>query len=304
MPIKCLFDDTEHESEKFLFMYLRRLKIKVQDYFETYYPRFDKQTGEKIPFKTKDSYFETDFLNKNNLKAFCKEKPKEGLAWAIEFLRKRGEKKGTTKAFHHVELRTLLCPSVLFFEKNGGYNEACELAGLTPVFDYSSTNYEFKSSQNFFVRVDTREQRPIKFSNKNHTATIKYGDYCVEGDYHRGVFIEKKNIVDFAHSFGKDKDRLDREFARCKESGDYMVVLVQKPLSKALSFNYLFEMRKSKVTPEYVFGNVRNFLHKYDNLQFLFIDEDDSERVCLEIFRMGKFAKVQDLQYLYDIKKL
>jgi hypothetical protein len=304
LPIKCLIDGTEFESEKFFYLYLRKLKVKISDYFETYYPRVDKHTGEKIPYKDKSTYFDTDFLNKNNLKAFCKEKQEEGLEWGVEFLKKRKERKSATRAFHHVELRTLLSPSVLFFEKHGDYKQICQDIGFESVLNYKDFQYEFKSARDFTIRCDTREQKLIKFVNKNHVDTIKYGDYCVEEPYHRGVFIEKKSIGDFAHSFGKDKDRLGREFDRCKANGDYMVVLVQKNLTKALSFNYLFEMKHSKVSPEYVFGNVRNFLLQYDNLQFLFIDEKDSERVCLEIFRMGKFARAQDLQYMYDIKAL
>lgn len=304
MPIKCLIDGTEHYDEKVLHYYLKKLKVKRSDYYERFYPRFDKQTGEKIPFKEFSSYFNTDFLNKNSLKAFCKNNPKEGYEWGKSYLEARAKEKGVNKAFHHVELRSLICPSVLFFEKLGGYNKMSLSIGLTPIFDYKNEiEFQFQDLAGGIVRCDTREQKPIPFKTiKTKTDTIHYGDYSIEKPYHQGIFIEKKSIADFAHSFGKDKERLEREFNRCAANDDYMVVLVQCPLSKALSFNYLWEMKYSKVSPEFVFANMRDLLHRYNNLQFLFIDKDESERVILNLFKMGQNVRKTDLQYVYDLK--
>jgi len=304
LPIKCLIDGTEHFDEKSFHYYLKKIKIKRSDYYERYYPRTDKQTGEKIPFKEYESYFKTDFLNKNNLKAFCQKNPKDGVEFGRGFLENRAREKGVGSAFHHVELRSLLCPSVPFFETNGGYNKLCSSLGLNPIFLYKNEiEFQFQSLLKCVVRCDTREQKLIEFKTvKTRIDTIGYGDYAIDPPYHKGIFIEKKSIGDFAHSFGKDIDRLEREIIRCKDNGDYMIVLVQCPLSKALGFNHLWEMKYSKVSPEYVFGNVRDLLHRYDNLQFLFIDKEDSEKVVLDIFKMGDNVRKTDLQYARDLK--
>lgn len=299
-----MIDGTEHFDEKSLHYYLKKIRVKKSDYYEQYYPRVDKQTGEKIPFKEYESYFKTDFLNRNNLKAFCKEQPKEAVELGKEFLLRRAKEKNFYKAFSNVELRSVFCPPVHFFQKNGGYNEICLNLGLEPVFRYKDEiEFQFQSLKNGLIRCDTREQKLIPFKTiKTKIDTIGYGDYAIEEPYNTGIFVEKKSIGDFAHSFGRDIDRLRREIERCKKAGDYMVVLVQCSLLKSLNFDYLWEMRHSKVSPGYVFGNVRDLLHEFDNLQFLFIEEKKSEQVILDVFRMGKFVKTTDLQYAYDLK--
>jgi len=73
-----------------------------------------------------------------------------------------------------------------------------------------------------------------------------------------------------------------------------------------LSFQYLnYVSKKIKVTPEFVFFNVRELIQKYTNVQFLFVDgREECVRVMKRIFFSDKEYKKYDLQLMYDLKLL
>ena len=89
----------------------------------------------------------------------------------------------------------------------------------------------------------------------------------------------------------------------------YLVVLVERNLNDCKSFNYLSEIKKKmatlRVTPEYIFHNVRELTQTYKKLQFLFVeDRKEASRVAEKIFTSGCVFKDIDLQYAYDSKLL
>jgi len=302
----CLRDNSIHNNLNELNSHLRKLKITQAAYYLYYYPRHDLLTGAKIEFKNYNQYFSTCFVHKNNMKKYCLNDPAKGLEFGINYLKERVARKGVRKAFHQVELKSLPCPTIKFFQEFGDYNKICEDMGLKAQFDYTKElQFEYNNLDKAVVNFDTREQQIIKFNKvKSELKTLKYGDYSINEPYNSGIFIEKKSISDFVTSFGKDYQRLRREFERCKEAGHYMVVLVLKPFSKALGFDYQFETRYAKVSPDYVFGNVREIIKEFNNVQFLFIDKERAEEIVLKIFQMGKFVKNFDLQYNLDCKLL
>jgi len=60
----CKICSEQFESEKSLHMHLRSHKITLAEYYTQYYPRENLLTGEPLPFKNKEQYFDRDFANR------------------------------------------------------------------------------------------------------------------------------------------------------------------------------------------------------------------------------------------------
>ncbi len=299
----CLIDNSQHQTESDLHRHLRILRVKQETYYTQYFPRKDLLTGEPIKFKNRESYFKTDFNNKNNLKKWSNDNPALGLEWGKNFLARRKQEKGLVYAPSSVELKTLPSLTVDYFQKHSSYAKICQEIGLEQKFDYTpSESFQYKDLAEGVVSCDTREQILIKFTKvKTIIEKLDYGDYRIDSKFDNGIYIEKKSLNDFITSFGKDMDRLTREIERCRAAGHYMVVLVLAPLSRALSFNYSYEGRYSKVSPDFVFANVRRLLKEFYNLQFLFIEKEEAENTILNVFKCGECVRKTDLQYHHDL---
>jgi len=297
----CLIDGEKFSSLTDLHYHLRKLKIKREDYYEKYYPRADLQTGEKIKFKDYTSYFKTDFVNKNNLKKFCKENPEKGLQWAINFLKDRKENKNLIYAPSHVELRTLQCPSIPFFEFVGDYNKVCESIGLTPKYLYNEELKFTPLPHSCKIYQDTREQNPFPLI-RAQIKTLKFGDYALDDKHNKGLYIERKNLSDFVGTLGKGYSRFCREIERAKQAGAQIVVLVEEDFNKSSSFDKDWKLKRYvKVSPAHVFKNVRELLHEFDNVQFLFAKgREEATRLVVKLFEMQNDVSKIDLQYYYE----
>ena len=112
--------------------------------------------------------------------------------------------------------------------------------------------------------------------------------------------IGSKVIDGINHKMEKDK------IIRAKEIEANLIVLVEDTLNHATNFKYLpYISKKIKVTPEYIFHNVRYLIQKYPHVQFLFVKgREESKRVVKKIFFSGCSYKNIDLQYAYDLKLL
>jgi len=122
---------------------------------------------------------ETDFLNKNNLKRFLKVYPEKGKIWAINWLRKRKERKELIYAPTHTELRSLLAPTVRYYDYIGGYNKICREVGLIPRFEGELVLTELPESTK--IIQDTREQKPLVLDAKVKHKALNVGDYAIAG---------------------------------------------------------------------------------------------------------------------------
>lgn len=300
----CLIDNTQHDTIYDLHAYIRKLKVKQKDYYEKYVPKFDKQTGEKIPFKDFKSYQIVDFLNKNNLNKWVKENPEESIIWLKKYLSARKKEKNLKFAPHHVELRTLFCPSVKTIERGFDYKEICSSIGLVCEFDYKQEIQIDDLPSDAYIIQDTREQCPIKFP-KSVIQTLNHGDYTLCEKYNNGVYIERKSISDAVSTLSGGFSRFYREITRAKEANHYMVVLVEVDFNTFNSFDRDYRMRYTKVSPSHVFKNMRDLLHDFDNLQFLFVDgRVNAAKWIIKILSLGQRVRGIDLQYYLDTKKL
>ena len=311
MSVICKVDGKEFKDEKSLHLALRGYGLNKEKYYHTYYPKKDLLTGDTINFKTKEQYFNSDFNDKNNMKKWLKEQPLEkAQEYTKQLLAKRKEDKKLTYSPCQVELRTIMAPSIISYNKLfNDYYDVCSSIGLENKFIHpSNIIHQFKNKLNSkdTIYVDTREQNWLKFNIPFEIKTLPYGDYACSND-NCSCFIERKSLSDFISTLSvSNLERFKNEITKAKKDNVYLVVIVEEKLSNALSFQYLPHIsKKIKATPEFIFHNVRQLLQEFDNLQFVFVDgREEMKRTIESIFASKCFYKKVDLQLAYDMKLL
>jgi len=311
MSVICKVDGKEFKDEKSLHLALRGYGLNKEKYYHTYYPRLDLLTGDTINFKTKEQYLNSDFNDKNNLKKWLKQQTIEkAQEYCRGLLVKRRNDKNLIYAPSQIELRTIMSPSIIFYNKIfDDYYELCSDIGLENKFIHPNiiTN-QFKNKLNSknTIYVDTREQNWLKFDIPFEIKTLPFGDYTANND-NCNCYIERKSLSDFISTLSvKNFDRFKNEIEKAHINNSYLIVIVEEKLSNALSFQYLPHIsKKIKATPEYIFHNVRKLMQEYSNLQFLFVDGRAEMKSSIEgILSSNCFYKKIDLQLAYDMKLL
>jgi hypothetical protein len=313
MSIICLLDQTTHETREDLHAHLRG-KLKQESYYLTYHPRVDLADGRPIPFKNVDQYLSSDFVDKNSLKKWLKAGSSAAKDWAIEWLKKRKAEKGLIYAPSETELRTLMAPTMEYYDKIGGYYNIAKSLGFqdrytseTPVFNTFSESVSFIQ--------DTREQDPIKLSFATTKATLNVGDYALSAPYDKGIRIERKGLGDFAGTLSDRQiirkgeptgqtplRRFEMELQRAQEANLYVVMAIEANINDAQRFDYLPQTRWIKTSPHYIFKNLRDLLVKYPlHFQAVFIDgRIDMAQKIPRILQLGEQVKKIDLQYALE----
>lgn len=311
MSVICKIDGKEFKDEKSFHLALRGYGLNKEKYYHKYYPKKDLLTGETINFKTKEQYFNSDFNDKNNMKKWLKDQPIEkAQEYCTSLLVKRKEEKKIIYSPSQVELRTIMSPSVIFYNKIfNDYYDVCSSVGLTNKFIHPENitdQFKLKLTARDTVYVDTREQNWLKFNTPFEIQTLPYGDYTCSND-NCGCYIERKSLSDFVSTLSSGNlNRFKNEIEKAKNDNAYIVVVIEEKLQNALSFQYLPHIsKKIKATPEFIFHNVRSLIQDYNNLQFLFVDgREEMKRVIESVFASKCFYKKIDLQLAYDLKIL
>lgn len=293
-----------------LHKHLKAHKLRIIEYYQTHYPRYDMQSGEIIKFKNKDQYFSTDFNSRENLKKWIESKPHSEVEKYIkELLINRKNKKSAEYSFCQVELRSLLMPPISTYNQYfGDYYRLCESLGFKN--KYKSLNGPIVSNQIIGkIYIDTREQKPLIFPGRyTEIKTLKFGDYTFSDKKAScDCYVERKSISDFIGTLSGGYERFINEIERSVEAQANLIVVVEESLSNALNFNDLFHVyqKNTKATPEYIFHNVRNIIQKYPSVQFLFVkNREEASRVIQKIFTCECIYKNIDLQFAYDTKEL
>lgn len=277
--------------------------MTLELYYTRFFPRYDLYSQEPIRFKTCEQYFETDFLSRENLANWFKSQPLEKQKEFVtknllKFKGKRGD-----LAPNQVELRSLICPSVITCEKvwEKPFHVFCQDLFMTKRYEYGIKLDKFDKNILMKLFIDTREQQPLEFEN---VITIKskldIGDYCGAEEFFSRVFIDRKSGSDFISTFS-DIERFEKELQRAKDLDNYIVVLVEEPFEKMLHFDKFFEHGKVAL----VWHNVRSLSRKFDNLQFLFVkDRKVAAQMVKNVVFLGQKVKTLDLQYCYDLGNL
>ena len=278
MSVICKVDGKEFKDDKSLHLALRSYGLNKEKYYHKYFPKRDLLTGEVINFKSKEQYFSSDFNDKNNMKKWLKEQTIEkAQEYCKDIISKRKKEKNLTFSPSQVEMRTIMSPSIIFYNKIfDDYYDLCSTLGLENKFIHpSNIKDQFKNKLNSkdIVYVDTREQNWLKFNSLFEIKTLPYGDYTCSND-NCNCYIERKSLSDFISTLSSGNlERFTNEISKAKKDGAYLIVIVEEKLSSALSFQYLPHIsKKIKATPEFIFHNLRSLSQEYDNLQFLFVD--------------------------------
>jgi len=311
MSVICKVDGKEFKDEKSLHLALRGYGLNKEKYYHQYYPKKDLLTGETINFKTKEQYLNSDFNDKNNMKKWLKSQPLENSKeYCINLLKKRKKDKNLIYSPCQIELRTIMSPSIVFYNKIfDDYYDVCSSIGLENKFIHPkniSNQFNFKLTQDDTIYVDTREQNWLKFNIPFEIKTLPYGDYTCSND-NCNCYIERKSLSDFISTLSiGNLERFKKEIEKARQNQSYLVVVIEEKLQSALSFQYLPHIsKKIKATPEFIFHNVRSLLQEYDNLQFLFVDGREEMKRTIEAILASKcFYKRVDLQLAYDLKLL
>ncbi len=310
--IICLVDNTQHTDREALHKYLRRIKMKQSEYYTQYCPRFDLFSGEPIPFVNADQYLRTDFVNIYNIKKLIKTRPDEAKAWAIGWLKKRKDEKKLVYPPSHVELRSLMCPTVRYFNAVGGYQKIC--AGLGYKTRYEGELAFTPLPDDTVIIQDAREQKPLELSLPITVKKLNVGDYGIKG---RNIFIERKSLKDFIGTITSKKgnpldnrkvgvDRFRAELDRTRAAGAYLIMLVEESIGMALEFNLIPKLAFIKASPEHVFKNLRDLLVEYaDVFQAVFVaSRHEASQAIIKVFEAGDTAKICDLQFEYEEGRL
>lgn len=285
-------------------------RLKQADYYLQNFPKQDLYTKESLIFKTKEQYFSADFNNRDNLKSYLNNLPKQEIkSYCVDLFKKRKEYRNLIYSPTQVELRSVISPPVNFINKyfDEGYLKFCKSLGFVNRFTYD-TSFSIKinpNAQNCDILVDSREQKYLDLDHNTSISTLNYGDYRLS-DFDLGgrIVVERKSLPDFIGTFGKNVQRFENEVVRAAEDNGYILVIVEEELIKALKFNTLkYVSKKIRVSPDFIFHNVRELLQKYTNLQFIFVkNRAESARILKKaLFSNGVFKQF-DVQMATDLQ--
>ena len=313
MSFKCKVCGQEFETERKLHSHLKKHDLRVAAYYQKYYPRYDLYDGKIIKFKSKDYYFNTEFNTRTNQLKWLDSLPKEEAeSYLKKLLIDRKEKKNLIYSPCQVELRSTPIPSIISYEKKiGNYYKFCESIGFQNKYesiDNIAVGSSLSEDKDIKVYVDTREQLPLKFNIPTESKGLKFGDYALsDKSLTCNCYIERKSLADFISTISvQNYERFCREVQRAAENEANLIIVVEESLTNALSFPFLPHIsKKIRVTPEFIFHQVRDMIQKYDHIQFLFVKgRKESVRVIEKIFFSSCIYKKIDLQLAYDKKIL
>ena len=309
----CELDQTRHDSRESLHKHLKG-KLRQDSYYQTYHPRFDLADGRPIPFKTVDQYLSSDFVDKNSLKKWLKTDSPEARTWAIGWLKRRKDEKSLVYAPSEVKLRTLMAPSMDYYNRIGGYYTIAKGLGFKDRYTDEAPVFAPLPDTASFI-ADTREQSPINLPFKTARGTLNVGDYALAAPHDNGIRVERKSLSDFCGTLsdrailkkGQPSDqtplkRFEAELTRAQTANLYVVMAVECDINTAQSFSYLPHMRHVKASPAYILKNLRDLLVKYPlHFQAVFIDgRIDMAQKIPRIFQLGEQVKRLDLQHLLE----
>tara|TARA_B100000131_G_C18117523_1_gene611791 strand:- start:2183 stop:3136 length:954 start_codon:yes stop_codon:yes gene_type:complete len=317
MANTCKVCGLSFSSERQLHGHLKAHKLRLAEYYQQYYPRYDLHTGEIIKFKNKTQYFSSKFNSKTNLRMWLKKQPEqEAKKFCEEILQERIIDKDLKYSPCQVELRSLMFPPVQYYnELFNTYYDLCSKLGLKSKY-YNAFELivgEEWADPKHKIYIDTREQKSLRFDRPIEIKKLNFGDYSFSSREASGnCYVERKSLTDFVGTMSGGLDRFKKEIQRAKESEAYLVILVEAKYNDALHFDQIRRKgtnsrlySKIRINPEFIFHNVRNLIQENEHIQFLFVEgRKEASRIVEKIFTSGGGVKKIDLQLFYDLGKL
>lgn len=277
---------------------------KIADYFHQYEPRETKD-GKKVIFKKDiESYMSADFNDLKDRNTWLKASaPEERKEYLLDLLIKRKIKKNWIYAPGQTLLRLSNLPHIISYEREFGktYSEICKELGFEIKYCNKIPKIDWTVPMN--IKVDTREQLPLKFSEhiKTEIGILKFGDYSLLEN--ENLVIERKSLNDFVSTVTAGNERFRREIGRAKKAKGYLIVLVESSFSNFRSLEYLPQMKHSKVTFDHASKMARDLYDDFSCFQIVFCDgRKEAARITEFVLKIGNKIKRLDLQYLIDSK--
>ena len=316
--VECNVCKKEFEEDKNLHLHIKAHKLAIGDYYQTQFPRHDLHTKDLIKFKNKEQYFSADFNNKRNLKSWLKEASMEkAKKYCKSLLTKRKREKRLEYTPTEVELRTLLVPPISYYQIIfDDYYKLCEEMGFKNKLSKiprtqkdGELRFEEEFDADHLIYIDSREQNPLQIKDfPTEVKGLKFGDYCLnDKDKTGNCYIERKSVPDLIGTLRAGLERFENEIKRAEEEDAYMVILVERKLEECLAFNklpYVYK-KNTRVTPDFIFHNVRKLIQKFPHIQFLFVDgRVECVRIVKKLLLTQILKTKFDLQLAYDLKLL
>ena len=257
-----------------------------------------------MQFKDKESYFEKDFENRNQLLRWCEIEAPETVKQQIKkMLAYRVKIKDLKYAPCHLELETSEMPSIDVYKKHfGTYSKVCDEVGIEPMFRRSLPKKFYEDFSNVEIFVDTREQQPLSFK-KEKKVKLDFGDYTASGSNYTKTFVDRKSESDFKGTLvGENLDRFRRELQRCKDMECYLFVVVESTLERISSNN---DFTPHKANLKFIYHNMRLLQHEFAGYcQFIFSgNRTNSEILIPKLTAIGSVLWDVDVQYFLDKDK-
>lgn len=301
--IACKKCGNNYKNVKSLHGHIKVHGMKVANYYETFYPKRDKLTGEKIKYKNSDQYANSDFLNVINYKRWL-DTQKEEVAkdYILEKLRYIVNKKNLSFLPPNLYFQLTDLGDFHTFNKFfGNYNNLAKSLNIKPIFRVGCPKGFEKPTPKIPIIVDTREQKPIKFDN-SISNKLDFGDYTASGKFYSKTFVDRKSEADFKSTFSGGIDRFRREIDRCKDFNSYLFVVVESTIEQIKLNNYKKFRGNRRINLDYVWHNVKDIMMDYDNVQFVFTGgRNEMKDVISKILYFGdKLWNVDVNYYLND----
>jgi len=299
--INCQICKREFETDKAFHIHLKKHGMYQAEYYCTYYPRKSLFYRRQIPFKNKRDYFSRQFIDLNEFLTWEKVGAEDLVkSKALELLGERAREKKYSYAPFHNEIKTLELPPISIFKKYfGSYKRACDLLGLSPVFDQPMPKcFNDMELPQFEILVDTREQDPLPFK-KTKIEKLYVGDYLFGDGTYTSTFVDRKSEGDFLGTMASGFDRFEREVQKAVGLDGYLYIVTESSIDEIYSNHKKF---RRKTNLEYVFHNMRELTHRYPRrVQFLFSgNREKSIDLIPKLLYYGPKLWNVDIQYYLD----
>lgn len=274
----------------------------VSTYYEEFFPRTDKLTGEKIPYEDYHTYFDTDFVSKANMISWLKSASADD---AKEFLLKKLKHRIAEKQLKYapsfIELETLqdMPPYRAYVYFFGTYAAACKELGLEPLLLDVKEVEPLKPAKPTIL-IDTREQLPLEFP-KSKSFKLAVGDYTLDGEFYNYTFVDRKAEGDFKSTVTMNQERFVREVQKAADLDSYLYVVVESSTTLIEQNN---EVGAHRANMKYVWASMRRIQHMFPRrIQFVFSgSRENSQKIIPYLLRYGNKLWGKDVQYLLNIK--
>lgn len=300
MSFLCEECNQSFDSLKSLHCHVKKHDMLIGDYYVKHFKRKNKLTGELLPFKNYDEYFEKDFSQPHQLKEWCDSAPDgEVKRYIIEILDKRIKSKKLKSGLSSVELFTCGFPDIDVYKKYfGSYTDACKNCLTEPMYNGKLPKEFWNDYSNTPILIDTREQLPLSFKNSK-ILKLDVGDYAVSGDLYNYTFVDRKSFNDFCATVTHSYARFARELDRCRSVGCYLFIVIEAKLDYIDKYN---KNSYKKFNLNYVFHSMRELQRQYsDCCQFVFSgSREKSQELTPKLLVMGKKLWKTDMQYFWS----